>query len=112
MNGETLKITLKKMLISNKDLADKMNESPQNILEMFNRKSVGSDRLEKICRALGIKMNDLYKDTDLYQEVNPAAATATLTYDDPEKEIISLRAENKVLREILNLKEKEKIVAG
>lgn len=111
MEGGKLEKITKKREIPQTKLAKMMKVTPQTITKMFKTKSIGSDKLEEFCRALGLKINDLYEGTDLYQEVLPTT-TATIEYNDPEKEIIKLKAENNLLRELFNLKQKEKVAVG
>lgn len=103
MSGEQLKRILKKMQVKTKLLAEKMHVSPQNISDIYKRKNIGSDKLEEICRVLDIKINDLYKETDLYFE--PLIPDGMI--DSTNEEIIRLRAENDVLRELVGLKGKD-----
>lgn len=60
---EKIKIAMLKRNISLKDLAEKLNQSPQNISGKFKRDNFKEDELREIAEALGCSINiDLIMD--------------------------------------------------
>ena len=61
MTGEYLSKRIKAAQFTQKELAARMNVVPQLINAMFKSKSVGSEKLEQVCKAIGKPMNFLYE---------------------------------------------------
>lgn len=105
MNGDVLKHFLKKSGKTQQQLAESIGITQAALTQQFQAKDVRTGTIEKFCRALGLKINDLYKETDLYDE--KAEENAYEKIDPTNEEIIRLRAENDVLRELVGLKGKD-----
>lgn len=61
MTGEHLEKRIKAAQLTKKELAARMNVVPQSVQSMLKYKSVGSDKLEDVCRAIGKPINFLYE---------------------------------------------------
>ena len=100
MSGQELKDLLTKNGYALKDVAAKLGMTQPNFSQLMKVQDVKSGTLEEMCMALGKKMDFFYKGT-VYAPV--------VTEEKENEEIIRLRAENDVLREIAGL-QKKKIV--
>lgn len=61
MTGEYLAKRIKAAQLTQKELADRMNVVPQLVNAWCKSKSVGSEKLEQVCKAIGKPMNFLYE---------------------------------------------------
>lgn len=61
MTGEYLSKRIKAAQLTKKELADRMNVVPQLIDGLCKSKSVGSGKLEQVCKAIGKPINFLYE---------------------------------------------------
>lgn len=59
-NGKRLAEILEEKGVSAKDLADRLGVSRQNIYNTINTKTIGEVRLQKICKVLGVDVNEFY----------------------------------------------------
>ena len=76
MDGEYLAKRIKAAGFSQADIARRMGVSPQSISSMLRYKSVGSDKLEAICRIIEKPINSLYEgyeDNNYIVKTEPAS---------------------------------------
>ena len=101
MTGEHLAKRIKAAQLSQKELADRMNVIPQLVSSMCKTKSVGSEKLEMVCKALGKPMNFLYEGTHYYEKVSNVEGV--IKFGEDNSEIIS------TLIQMLKTKDEENI---
>ena len=108
MTGEVLKRIAKENKITYDELAKRLGISKSAVTQQFNSNDLRTGSVENFCRALGLKINDLYKGTDLAVVPIPDY----VGNNNVNEEVIALRGKVEVLTELLekfmNPKEIEK----
>ena len=62
--GQEIQRKAKEIKVSAAELAEKINTTKQNVYLLFKRKSIDTDQLEMISKALGYDFFDLYKNQE------------------------------------------------
>lgn len=61
---EKLEVAMKRLNISKKELAEKLNTSPQNLSKKFKFDDWRESELQKICDAIGVSLEIVIKMND------------------------------------------------
>ncbi len=111
MTGEYLSKRIKAAQLTKKELADRMNVVPQLIDGLCKSKSVGSGKLEQVCKAIGKPINFLYEGTPYYDDHHQGNV---IKFGDNDSDVIKslvemLKQKESEVREMLvKLSEKDK----
>ena len=97
MTGEVLKRIAKENKITYEELAKNLGISKSAVTQQFNSNDLRTGSVENFCRALGLKINDLYKGTDLAVVPIPDY----VGNNNVNEEVIALRGKVEVLTELL-----------
>lgn len=101
------------IIMSNKlskiDIASRMKVSRTTLDNLLNGADVKVSTVENLAEVLGVDVAEFFRSDD-----NTSSLTNTNKVDlsDLEREVIALRAENKVLREIQGLSERSHVHVG
>lgn len=107
MNLEKIKTFLEHKGIGLVSLATKINVSRITLENILNGSDVRISTIEALAKALNMKVVDLFNDKEIASTINEGIASVS---DSPMyEELISLRAENKLLREIQGLPQKKNV---
>lgn len=106
LNVKTVRQLVFDKRISEIDFASKLGITRSELAEIFDGRDLSLRLVEKMAEVLGIKPAEL---------INGASVTAEAAAKDEQamyEELIALRAENKVLREIQGLSERSQVHVG
>lgn len=82
MDGEILRRFQKKSGMTQQEIAEKTGVSQSAVGQWFKTSNVPSETIERFCRALNIKINDLYEGTDLAVISNPVIVSNSVTTEE------------------------------
>ena len=117
MEGKIIKQKLVSMNITQLELANRLEMTPQSLSSILHAKDVRSGTIERIAQVLNVPVSFLYgeNNTNLKAVANGnksvAAINSKVSAENNSfsyEELITLRAENKLLRELQGLPTKGK----
>lgn len=112
MKGEELKLRLKKAGLSITEIAQSLGVSRQSLSQALSAKDVKTGLIEDLSKSLNVPLSYFYGEGFNQNAVangsRSIAAINSSISSDKEEELISLRAENKLLRELQGLPSREK----
>lgn len=109
MNTQRIVNIIVSSKLSKIDIASKMKVSRTTLDNLLNGADVKVSTVENLAEVLGVDVAEFFRSDD---NATPLSNTNKVDLNDLEREVIALRAENKVLREIQGLSERSHVHVG